>query len=486
MVNKSIKVAKVEKVGEKLIIPERMDYDDAIRTLRELKEQEDQETQFSEIIENAFPMDGAYAMAAVLEETFGFVCARPTPGFFGDKPPQIRHVPSGPNGQTVAVPWGRLAVPGIDGYLQLAAAIQRGRLCFAMTGVVKRKHEDQLKALGVKVREFLKHSSLYRGKVFNIQFTNEAGEALDPLEIEPGYLDVSGINPDELILPEETQNWFDNYFMTHIRYSDQAREIGVPGKWGALLEGPPGTGKTMGIMIASKLASEKGVTVIYVNNFSDFEPAVRMAVQYQPAMLVMEDLDRLVSTEEEDNKLTSKVQNILDGIESKNADVRLVFTSNYAERLTNTIVRPGRIDLMIPFQAPDAVAAEKLIKLYARGLLRAGETLHEVGKILSGQIAASIRGVVEKAKLAALNSAGGNILGLEITEEHLIHAANSMKRQMEMLNRKENPILSERERAAKIIVKGFARLKGHSEEEIETFLNGNGLIDEEEQPLLGD
>lgn len=480
--NKIIKVAKVEKVGEKLIIPKDMELADAIRTLRELQEQEDQDTQFSEIIENAFPMDGAFAMAAVLEEVFGFICARPTPGFFGDKPPQILQVPCGPNGETVSVPWGRLAVPGIEGYLQLSATVQRGRLCFAMTGVVKRKHEAQMKALGQKIRAYLKDHSLYRGKVFTIQFTNEKGDPMDPLEIEPGYLDVSQIVPEELILPRETHSWFDDYFLTHIRYPNEAKELGVPGKWGALLEGPPGTGKTMGIMIASKLATEKGVTVIYVNNFTDFEPAIRMAVQYQPSMVVMEDLDRLVSTDEADQKLTSKIQNILDGIESKNADVRLVFTSNHVDKLTNTIVRPGRIDLMVPFAAPDAEAAEKLLRLYSRGLLRIGESLSRIGRALAGEIAATIRGVVEKAKLAALNHSNGNVKGLEITEEDLLQAAGSMKRQMDMLNRKEKPILSEREKAAQIFVKGMAKLRGLSEDYVEHLFNGNGVIEDEDDP----
>jgi transitional endoplasmic reticulum ATPase len=67
--------------------------------------------------------------------------------------------------------------------------------------------------------------------------------------------------------------------------------------------------------------------------------------------------------------------NEIDGVESKGKELITILTSNHAENINQAMLRPGRLDAVLSIQAPDAFAAEKLIRLYARGLILERESL---------------------------------------------------------------------------------------------------------------
>src|SRR6266567_1422742 len=159
---KVIQVAEVRRHGEALIIPETMTAKEALEVLRRQIDFEEQPYQLREVFNNAFLLDGAYALSRALAQKFGWVGGIPTPGFFGENPPYMMGVAIA-HDKTVQVPWGRLQVPGIEGYFE--TSFQRsneGHLVFVLGGVVKRKHERQVGEIVTLVHDFLKTDSIYR------------------------------------------------------------------------------------------------------------------------------------------------------------------------------------------------------------------------------------------------------------------------------------------------------------------------------------
>lgn len=448
-----VKMVEIVRTGTQVHIPEHADLRVVLENIKRKIEEEDQETKITEVI-RTFPWDGAHAFAKAMEKQYGYVTQVPTPGFFGPQPPELRAVEVGV-GKTVHVPWGRFTLPGIEGFLQTGMSLMDGQLAFVVMAVVKKKYEKLVKALVDEARAYLIGGSIYRGKAIKIRFTDPEGEDLDPQQIQPKFLDLSQVQRSQLVFSSEVQRQIEHYFFTHILYRTSARELGVPGKRGVLFEGKPGTGKTLTMMVGARLATDKGITVVYSESANDFERVVQFALQYAPAMVVCEDIDRVVSGER-DIKI-DRILNVLDGIETKNQDVTVVLTSNNVDQIQQALLRPGRIDVSIRFQPPDQAAAQKLIRLYGGRLVDSREDLTAVGISLEGQIPAVIREVVERSKLSALYRSQGAIHGLQVTGADLVLAAGSIQEQLSLLNRQPKPELTDLQKGAAILAEGVAK-----------------------------
>src|SRR5690606_11293521 len=97
---------------------------------------------------------------------------------FGKTPPQMISVDIS-HDETVQVPWGRFSLPGLDGYVQTTSSTKDGRVCFHLSGVVKRYSEEVVREFFAEIREYLKTNSIYRGKAIKIRFRDDDGDALE-------------------------------------------------------------------------------------------------------------------------------------------------------------------------------------------------------------------------------------------------------------------------------------------------------------------
>ncbi len=147
---------------------------------------------------------------------------------------------------------------------------------------------------------------------------------------------------------------------------DWYHKRGIPHRYGVLLYGPPGSGKTSLIKaIATKY--EKPVYVLPVDNLDDIERAFSTA--YADSIIVIEDIDTAKVThsrKDSSNKISddpelsvgqygriklkksslANILNTIDGIASKEDRV-LIITTNNKDMLDPALLRPGRIDLQL-------------------------------------------------------------------------------------------------------------------------------------------
>jgi transitional endoplasmic reticulum ATPase len=443
-----------------IILPPNMSIEEGIVWFKRQQEKEETKVKVSHTFDS-YPIEGAYGLLCVLQKLYGFVDvqAQIVQGMFGpeERPATFHSVEIEP-GKTIQVPWGRFELPNIAGYLQAGFHIQPDKTVkFKLDGEIKRKSEETVNDIVMALKKWCKENSIFKGRAITVTFP-DAKDNDNAFSIQPGYLprimDVSKVKVEELIFPKEVQDLVKTALFTPIEHTARCRAQGIPLKRGVLLEGPFGVGKTLTAYVTAKKCVDNGWTFLYTKKASDLDRAIAMARQYQPAAIFVEDIDRAVEgnvrTEEIDDIL-----NVLDGVDSKDSEIMVVLTTNNVTGINQAMLRPGRIDTVVPVRAPDASAAQKLMRLYGRGLIKETEDLREAGIRLAGQIPATIREVVERAKLSAIGHTDGGET-LYLTGNDLVTSVNGMMAQITLLSPHEEPEYgSKEERAAAILAKSI-------------------------------
>lgn len=431
----AIAVAQVIHHGTEITIPVGMKVEEAISTLERRLKYLEEETNFSEVF-SYFPYDGANAINEVLEKQFGWSIAEPIPGFFGPTPPKVINIEVAPK-VFKKVPWGRFSLPGTDGgWIQCAAAWDGATVKFALTGIIKRKHEDTVERIFAGVREYLNTNSIYRGKAIKIRFNDDDGNPLDmPV---PEFMDLTDVDENMLIYSKSVQTQINTNLLTPISRVHDAIANGIPVKRGVILAGKYGTGKTLGAKVGAKKAIAVGNTFIYIPHADELNKAIEFAKQYQsPACVVFcEDIDRAMNGER--TVEMDDILNIIDGIDTKTCNIITVLTTNHIEKINPTMLRPGRLDAIIEILPPDAEAVQRLLRVYGGSSILTTTDLSQAGKVLEGQIPAVIAEVIKRAKLAELarTPSGGKITNL--SEAAVLEAAESIRAHVELLDRRSN------------------------------------------------
>jgi ATPase family protein associated with various cellular activities (AAA) len=436
-----------------ILLPTGMSKKDAASWLIRLDKEDERKVSISHEI-HAYPLEGAYALYRALHEKFGFVSLEATPSFFGETPPTMVGLDIG-IGKRVNVPWGRIKVPGLSGYLQTAATAKKnGEVIFVLTGETTRRDEDGMNEIVALVRQNVSSNSIYRGKAIQVSFPTD-GEF--DIAYTPRFMDTSKTNPDDLIFPKEVRDLVEVSLFAPIEKADVARALKIPLKRGILLEGPYGCGKTLTAYVTAKKCEESGWSFIYLDKTKDLKRAIALARQYEPCVIFAEDIDRVVEGADRSEAMDD-ILNTIDGIDGKASEIMVVLTTNHVEKINRAMLRPGRLDCIIPVRAPDSAAAMGLIKLYARNLIREGEDLSAVGAALDGQIPAVIRETVERAKLGVITHMTVDTPKVELTAHDLLVAARSMLVQLDLMKVPAEDKRSDREKAATTIADAVQQL----------------------------
>lgn len=441
---------------KQITIPAGMDYDDAAEWLRKKKREGEKEVAIHHEID-CFPLDGAVALREALNEIYGFVKNIDTPGFWGDTPPVMIGVPVSEK-EVKQVPWGRVAIPGISGYLQTNLNASPHPK-FLIQGQTKQRHLEQINEIVALTKKKLETHSIYKGKAIRLDLSwMRERRPFDPTSHAPKFsIPTSKVKSEELVFPATVQNDIDLGLFTPIEHAEQCRSHKIPLKRGVLLAGDYGTGKTLTAYVTAKKAVDNGWTFIYLSSVLDLAQGFRFAAQYAPAVIFAEDVDRIVGQDERTEEI-DQVLNAFDGVDTKNVELITVLTTNHLDKLTQAILRPGRCDTLVLVTRPDAEAAARLVKLYGRGLISDKADYDRIGAALANHLPAEIREAVERAKLAAvrrLSVAGklppGATIRGHVMEDDVISAQQAMVNQHKLLQPKDKDKRSLIEKAADLL-----------------------------------
>jgi transitional endoplasmic reticulum ATPase len=428
-----IQKLSVTRQGTKLVLPDGLSYKAAIAALQRKIEEDERDIEIHEKFDMTVP-EGAIAFYRALNELYGFVDSMSTPGFFSERPPALIKVQVSPS-ESVTVPWGRFGVPGVKGYIATQVSWKNGVPYFAIAATVAGRCRDEIDRLSKTIR--LQHAAIYKGKSIRVAFPSQE-EATSMEDFFPQFLTLPNVSKTDLIFTSDVQELVEVGLFTPVEKTQFCRDHAIPLKRGILLEGPYGVGKTLTVNVAAKLCEANGWTFIQVGRARDLAQAIAFALLHQPAMVFCEDLDEVLQDEEDRDEKINAILNQADGVDSKGAEVITVFTTNDLEAITKAMLRPGRIDTVVPVRPPDAQAAQRLIRLYAGGSLSPDEDLTNAGKLLDGKNAAVVREVVTRSKLSAVRRVNNSSDELTLNAHDIEIAALGIQAHSELLLEEED------------------------------------------------
>jgi transitional endoplasmic reticulum ATPase len=211
------------------------------------------------------------------------------------------------------------------------------------------------------------------------------------------------------------------------------RHPDVMARWGArrpqgiLLYGPPGTGKTM---LARALATEIGADFREIRtpeildkwlgaSERNIKRIFREARRYRaPTVLLFDEFDSIISYVGAGGDAASQAVNAVAGIFKQemndliedNPNVMVVATTNFPDRVDESLIRSGRFDVKLAIPAPDAAGRAQILAKMIRELITEHEVpgfrmfadqldLADLATATSGMTGADIKEVLRRAQL---------------------------------------------------------------------------------------
>ncbi len=253
------------------------------------------------------------------------------------------------------------------------------------------------------------------------------------------FLKIDNITMDDVILKDEVKRRIISGTIDMIKNMDTYRKNNLPIKRGILMEGEPGTGKTL---VAKALCNQMDCTFIWVTPDDirypeDIAYVYQMAREVAPTIVLFEDIDYIGKSREmyrdsRFDKITGELLNQMDGLESNEGIITLA-SSNYPEFLDKALRnRPGRFDMRIKFDLPDEDLREKMLTKFFGNVNIDDVDIKDMIKMTENYTGAYIKELIVATVMLAVSQksvdANDNAI---ITKKHLMEAFSELEKSRE-------------------------------------------------------
>ncbi|HJU85692.1 MAG TPA: CDC48 family AAA ATPase [Nitrososphaeraceae archaeon] len=244
----------------------------------------------------------------------------------------------------------------------------------------------------------------------------EGMKEIVPTAMREFYVEVSRIKWEDVGgLHTAKRTLYDNLIMS-IKEPESFSKMGVRAPRGALLFGPPGCGKTL---IAKSLATVGSANIIVVRGpevlskwVGESEKAIReifrKAKSSSPCVIVFDELDSLARPRGQDDisgneRVLSQLLTEMD--DSGGAGVIIIGITNRPDLIDTSLIRPGRLDLIVYIESPDENARLEIIKkLTSEMPLSENVNLAEVAKRTKGFSGADLEALCREAAVNTMRN----------------------------------------------------------------------------------
>ena len=205
----------------------------------------------------------------------------------------------------------------------------------------------------------------------------------------------------------------DNLVMA-IKEPSKFTKMGIRPPRGALLYGPPGCGKTL---LGRALATETGANMILVRGpeilskwLGESEKAVReifrKAKTSSPCVVIFDELDSLARYKSGDGGVSETIlSQLLTEIEGVSSRVSIVGITNRPDVLDNSLLRTGRLDLVLYVPPPDEKGRLEIIKILTKKMPLANDVkLEEIAVATQSYSGADLAALCREAAVHAMRN----------------------------------------------------------------------------------
>jgi hypothetical protein len=242
--------------------------------------------------------------------------------------------------------------------------------------------------------------NVYRGHVLDVVPASMGGVSL-------AFAELPSTGRDDVILPEPVLERVERHALGIAVHREELLAAGQHLKRGLLLFGPPGTGKTHTMRYL--VGQMTGYTRLLMTGraLHAIGSVAELARDLEPAVLVLEDVDLVAEDRSFGPGSNPVLFDLLDAMDGAAADADLLFllTTNRSDLLEPALAaRPGRVDVAVEIDLPDAEARRRLYDLYARGV-RTGLSEEEVVDVVErtdGVTASFLKELIRRAVLESL------------------------------------------------------------------------------------
>ncbi|MDR0837019.1 MAG: ATP-dependent zinc metalloprotease FtsH [Propionibacteriaceae bacterium] len=203
-----------------------------------------------------------------------------------------------------------------------------------------------------------------------------------------------------------------------LKNPDKYRKVGARAPKGVLLEGAPGTGKTL---LARATAGEAEVPFFSASASEFIEMIVGVGAQRvrqlfdearkaAPSIIFIDEIDaigrargssRSMGGHDEREQTLNQILTEMDGFDGTEGVV-VIAATNRADVLDAALTRPGRFDRVITVNSPDAEGREQILQVHTRKIpLADGVDLHDIALTTPGMTGADLANLANEAALIA-------------------------------------------------------------------------------------
>ena len=338
-----------------------------------------------------FRDDGVYQLYKAIQKVFGTVVAQeeksPSNGNGDIQTIDITLA----NGQRLKCPFGDIALPGLGDDAQVSISYNEDKHDLVITGKCQLRFQSLLDDIIEEAKIGLATNSIYKGQAIEISDINQ-----------PKILDLSSIDNQLMVLSKKTQYDLRPIY-ARLNNPQLCIDKGIPLKFGALLEGSYGTGKTLLAFKLARHAIQNGWMFIYLKDPTLLAEILKMSKVIDHSgwgvVIFCEDVDQVVRGNRDE--AMQDILNTLDGGDTKDMNVISLFTTNHIELIEPTFLRGKRIGTIVSMGSLDADAAIDFIKAsFAIGEYTLKDDLKEVGDMIAQYqiVPAFMAEIIEKVK----------------------------------------------------------------------------------------
>ena len=258
------------------------------------------------------------------------------------------------------------------------------------------------------------------------------------------FKDVAGEDEAKELLTE---------MVDYLNHPDKYSRIGAKIPKGALLVGPPGTGKTM---LAKAVAGEAGVPFFSISGSEFVEMYVGMgaakvrdlfdqAKKKSPCIIFIDEIDAIgkkrgaggLGGNDEREQTLNQLLTEMDGFDSNKAIILLAAT-NQPEQLDPALLRPGRFDRRVPVELPDYQGRIDILKVHSAKIKMSDNvSLEAIAKAAPGASGAELANIINEAALRAVRAGRERVIQSDLEESIEVVIAGYQKK---------NKVMTEKEK----------------------------------------